>query len=144
MKTLTIQGTEISYDENDIITFPEGLVGLPHLTRMVILQQTTIEPLMWLVSADDAAAAFVVADISALFPVYTPALPANSTFRDTLDGDDNPIMLAIVMVTADWQQSTANLRAPLFISTSTKKGVQIVLADDKYSVGEPLPMTAAA
>jgi flagellar assembly factor FliW len=144
MPKLMIQGTEISYDEDDVITFPEGLIGLPHLRRMVIVEQSSIEPFMWLVPVEKDAAAFVVADARALFPGYAPSLPADANFRATLDADDSPVMLAIVMIAADWQESTANLRAPLFISAHTKTGAQIVLADNKYTVGEQLPLAMAA
>lgn len=144
MPTLTIQGTEISYDEKDIITFPEGLVGLPHLRRMVVVRQSVIEPFLWLVSLDEDATAFVVADARSLFPGYSPVLPADSAFRETLNADDNPAVLAIVLIAPDWQRSTANLRAPLFISPRTMKGAQIVLTDNSFSVGEPLPLAMAA
>src|SRR5712691_3350700 len=144
MPTLMIQGTEISYDVNDIITFPEGLVGLPHLRRMVVVRQSNIEPFLWLVSLDEDATAFVVADASSLFPSYSPAVPADSSFRETLSADDHSLVLAIVLIAPEWQRSTANLRAPLFISPRTMKGAQIVLTDNSFSVGEPLPLAMAA
>src|SRR5882672_4010101 len=144
MPTLMIQGIEISYDEKDILTFPEGLVGLPHLRRMVVVHQSIIEPFLWLVSLDEDATAFLVADARSLFPGYAPVLPTESSFRETLDAEDNPAILAIVLIAPDWQRSTANLRAPLFISPRTMKGAQIVLTDNSYSVGEPLPLAMAA
>lgn len=144
MPKLTIQGTEISYDDKDIVTFAEGFIGLPHLRRMVVVRQSAIEPFLWLVSLDDETVAFVVAEAHALFPGYGPVLPADSNFRDQLAADEKPVVLAIVSITADWQRSTANLRAPLFISASTMKGAQMILTDNVYSVGEPLPLAMAA
>jgi flagellar assembly factor FliW len=144
MPTLSIQGTELQYEEKDIITFEEGLIGLPHLRRMVVVKQSTIEPFLWLASLDEEGVAFVVAEAHALFPNYEPSLPADSTFREVLPADERPVILAIVLIASEWQKTTVNLRAPLFISASAMRGAQIVLTDNKYSVGEPLPLTMAA
>jgi flagellar assembly factor FliW len=139
MPTIKIQGSDISYDEKDVITFPEGLIGLPDLRRMVIVRQAEIDPLMWLVSLDEPATAFVVADARALFPGYAPAPPA-----DSIIGDDTLVVLATVLISPQWEASTINLRAPLFVSAATMLGAQVILGDDSYSVGEPLPLAMAA
>ncbi len=143
MPTLRIQGNEIPYDEKDIITFPEGLIGLPQLTRMVVVKEETIEPLIWLASVDEENAAFVVAQARSIFPHYSPTLPADSSIKE-LSENEEPVVLAIVLIDADWQKSTANLRAPLFISANTMRGAQVVLSDNSFSVGAPLPSMAAA
>jgi flagellar assembly factor FliW len=144
MPTLRIQGNEIPYDEKDIITFPEGLIGLPHLTRMVAVKEETIEPFLWLASVDEDDAAFVVAEARSIFPHYKPLLPADSIMKDLLSQNEEPVVLAIVLIDSDWQKSTANLRAPLFVSANTMRGAQVVLTDNAFSVGEPLPLNAAA
>ena len=144
MPTLTIQGTEIAYDEKDIITFSEGMIGLAHHRRMVMVRQTAIEPFLWLVSLDDDAVAFVVIDAPAMFAGYSPSLAADSNLHNHLAAEEKPIILAIVSIAPDWQRSTANLRAPLFISASSMTGAQIILADNSYSVGEQLPLAMAA
>jgi flagellar assembly factor FliW len=48
-------------------------------------------------------------------------------------------VLAIVMVAADWRNSTINLRAPLFVSVRTMRGTQVVLTDSVYRLDEALP-----
>jgi len=144
MPTLTIQGTEIAYDEKDIVTFSEGFIGLPNLRRMVVVRQSIIEPFLWLVSLDEDGVAFVVADARSFFPGYNPVLPAESSFNDVLADDESPVVLAIVLIAPDWQKSSANLRAPLFISASQMKGAQVVLTDSQYGVDEKLPLAMAA
>ena len=144
MPTLNIQGTEIQYDEKDIITFSEGLIGLPDLHRMVIVRQTAIEPLLWLASLDQEGVALVVADTRGLFPTYAPSVPVDSSFHAQLKKGDDPLTFAIMLIVPDWQKSTANLRAPLYVSMKTMSGSQVILADNKYSVGEPLPLAMAA
>lgn len=144
MPTLNIQGTEIQYDEKDIITFNEGLIGLPHLQRMVLVSQPAIEPLLWLASLDEKGVALVVADASGIFPGYAPSVPADCSFSEALVADEHPMAFAIVLIAAEWQKATANLRAPIFVSARTRRAAQIILPDHSYSVGQPLPLAMAA
>lgn len=144
MPTLKIQGTELQYDEKDILTFKEGLIGLPHLQRMVMVNQSDIEPLMWLASLDEEGVALVVADAAGIFPDYAPAVPADCSFSQALSGDEHPVAFAIVLVGPEWEKTTANLRAPIFVSASTMRGAQVILPDHTYSVGQPLPFAMAA
>jgi flagellar assembly factor FliW len=144
MPTLTIQGTELQYDEKDIITLSEGLIGLPNLQRMVIVRQTAIEPLLWLASLDEDGVALVVAETHDIFPGYAPNLPADSSFRELLEEGETPITFAIMLIGSEWQKTTANLRAPIFVSTRSRCAAQVILADNVYAVGEPLTMAMAA
>ena len=143
MPTLKIQGTELQYDEKDILTFDEGLIGLPHLQRMVMVSQPAIEPFLWLASLDEEGVALVVADASGIFPDYAPAVPADCNFSEALGTDEHPMAFAIMLIAAE-QNATANLRAPIFVSARTRRGAQVILPDHTYSVGQPLPLAMAA
>lgn len=144
MPTLNIQGTELPYEEKDIVTFDEGLIGLPHLQRMVVVSQPDIEPFLWLASLDEEGVALVIAEASGIFPDYAPAVPADCSFSEALAEDEHPMSFAIVLLAAEWEKATANLRAPIFVSTRTRRGAQVILPDHTYSVGQPLPLAAMA
>jgi flagellar assembly factor FliW len=143
MPAIKIQGTEIEFEEKDVITFSEGLVGFPQLKRMVIVRQDTIEPFMWLASLDHAELAFVVVEIGSVFNT-SPALPADANLTSLLEADEKPVALAIVLIDSDWQKCTVNLRAPIFVSARAMAGAQIILADERFSVREQLPLAMAA
>lgn len=144
MPTIRLQGQEIPYDEADIITFDEGLIGMPHLRRMVCVRQNDIEPFLWLASLDDASVAFLVVDPRSLFERYAPATPADVRVSLGHKGDAPLLTLAIVLIAADWQRSTVNLRAPLIVSAASMRGVQTVLTESAYRADEPLPLQLAA
>jgi flagellar assembly factor FliW len=144
MPTLCIQGTDLHYDEQDIITFEEGLIGLPHLHRMVMVGQSTIEPLLWLASLDEEGVAFVIADAPDLFPGYAPSVPATCSLSAVLAADESLATFAIVLITPEWQKTTVNLRAPIFVSAGSMRGAQVILDDNTYSVGEAFPLAMAA
>ena len=153
MPTIKIQGAELAYDETDIINFEEGLIGLPHLRRMVLVRRPDVEPFLWLASLDDSTVAFLVVEPRTLFPDYAPPLPRAFVSSEAVAGGgaakgtaagDRPLVLAVVLIAADWRLSTVNLRAPLFISLATMRGAQIVLGETDYRVDEPLPVAEAA
>ena len=77
MPTIRIQGTDLTYEEKDIIRFDEGLIGMPHLRRMVLINQTDIAPFLLLCSLDDSQLAFLVLEAVVHFPRYTPRLSQN-------------------------------------------------------------------
>jgi flagellar assembly factor FliW len=144
MPVIKIQGTEIEFEDKDVINFAEGLVGFPQLKRMVIVRQDSIEPFMWLASLDHDELAFVVVETGALFGSSTPTLPADANLASLIGVDEKPVTLAIVLIDSDWQKCTVNLRAPIFVSAQAMAGAQIILNDERYSVRAPLPLAMAA
>lgn len=144
MPTIRIQGTELPYEEADIITFEEGMIGLSRLRRMVIVRQSDIEPFLWLAAPDDPQGTFLVIEPRALFPDYAAVAPPEVASRIELREGESPLVLAIVRIAPEWTESAVNLRAPLFISASRMRGTQVVLADSSYQLNEPLPLADAA
>jgi flagellar assembly factor FliW len=144
MPTIRIQGTELSYTEADIITFDEGMIGLPRLRRMVLVSQSDITPFLWLFSLDDPEVVFLVIEPHALFPDYAPRLPASLPSHLGVAEDEAPLVLAIVLIAADWTQSTINLRAPIIVAPGRMRGAQVVLTESAYRVAEPLASESAA
>jgi flagellar assembly factor FliW len=144
MPTIRIQGKDLHYTETDIVHFDEGLIGMPHLRRMVLINQSDIEPFFWLVSLDDPEAAFLVIDPRAYFPDYAPALPEEVPARLGLAAGEAPLVLAIVRLTSDWMKSTINLRAPLLCAARRMRGAQVALTQSAYRLNEPLPVEEAA
>ena len=144
MQMIHIQGTELSYEETDIIKFEEGLIGLPRLNRMVLVHQPDIKPFLWLASLDDPDTAFLVVDPRLLFPDYDPTLADPRHIHPSADSDETPLVLALALINPDWRSSTVNLRAPLFVSPSTMRGLQMVLTDSPYALNEPLPESLPA
>jgi flagellar assembly factor FliW len=130
MPTVKVHNTELSYEPSDILTFDEGLIGLPGLCQMVLVRQSSIEPFLWLASLDVQGMAFLVVEPHALFPDYSAL--------KTEEGE-GPLLLALVKLESEWAKTTVNLRAPLIINPTTKRGLQIVLSDSNYSLAESLP-----
>jgi flagellar assembly factor FliW len=144
MQTIRIQGVDLTYDEASIITFEEGLVGMPHLRQMVLIRQTDIEPLIWMASLDEPDTAFLVVNPLELFPNYEPQAPAKELASLGMQEKEVPLLISIIKIASDWNQSTVNLRAPLFIAASSMRGKQVILTESSYTLNESLPLAAAA
>jgi len=152
MPMINIQGIDLPYDEADIITFDEGLVGLPHLRRMVLVRNTDIAPFHWLVALDeDHEAAFLVANPREIFPDYAPQIEGQNSIeaastqkRESVGSQTDITVLAIATIQPQWVKSTINLRAPLFIAANEMRGQQVILSNSPYKHDEPLSRHAAA
>jgi len=132
MPAININGKDHSYEEDRIIEFAEGLIGLPRLRRAALVESPEYAPFSWLASLDDDEVRFVVIDPTEIYSDYKP---------DTVEGSDEHKLRAIVKVSSDWQKTTVNLRAPIFIDEETKSGVQVILADSEYQLEEAFPLS---
>lgn len=144
MPTLCVQKVELPYTAKDIIRFDEGIIGMPDVKQMVLVNQDEIAPFLWLVSLDEMSLGFLVLRAQTFFPDYAPTVPADVRRQLGAGENDDLLVLATVTIAAEWEQSTANLRAPLVIAPQTMRGVQVILSGSPYQLSEPLPLQAAA
>jgi flagellar assembly factor FliW len=115
---------------SSIIEFPSGLIGFPSAQRFVMFEHKP--PFSWLHSADDPNLAFVVVDGFEFGPDLTFKPPIGDKDIDLKEGDEYAI-LVIVTVRPDPRQTTANLKAPLFVNLKNRKGVQIIYDDPRLT-----------
>lgn len=132
MPSITIKGESFSYNENEIINFNEGLIGLPNIRRAVLVPLPDCEPFFWLASMDDEKFRFVVVNPNEIFPEYNPS-------EFVIFNDSQTRILTIVKVSSHWQKTTVNLRAPILINKESNRGLQMVLNESPYKLEETLP-----
>lgn len=134
MPSITIKGENFSYREDEIISFNEGLIGLPDLRRAVLIPLSGCEPFCWLASLDDEKFRFVVVNPNEIFADYNPA-------EFVVFNEPETKVLAIVKISSDWQKTMINLRAPILINTESNRAVQMVLSESTYGLAENIPQT---
>ena len=118
-----------------VIEFPSGIIGFPRHKRYVMLEHKP--PFSWLHSVDDPSLAFVVVDGFEFGQEYRLTPPLGDKDCDFKEEDEFAI-LVIVTVRPDPKQTTANLKAPLFVNLRNRKGVQVIFDDPRYSTRFPL------
>jgi flagellar assembly factor FliW len=126
---------EIEIDESQIITFEDGLLGFEHIKRYILIQNPDKEvPFHWLQAVDDPELAFVVT-IPFLFKEdYEFDIPDKVIKQLGIEKHEDVVIYSIAVVPEDIKEMTINLQGPLIIHGKNKKGKQIVLDNNAYSL----------
>lgn len=129
---------QIEIRKEDVLTFPDGLLGFPDFKRYTLLDDKRHEPFMWMQSLDEADLAFVLINPVLIEPDYrveaSPEDVSNLEIRDP----SRVQVLVIVSVPSDPMEMTANLKGPLIINPDSLKARQVVLMSDKYGTKHPI------
>lgn len=133
MPKISIKNIEYKYQDGEVINFTEGLIGLPNMRRAVLIPMDEFLPFCWLASLDDEKNRFIVVNPHSVYKDYAPEVPSELS-------ETNLQTLTIVKISSDWEKTTINLRAPIFINADTRKGVQFVLSESIYNLAETLPL----
>jgi flagellar assembly factor FliW len=129
---------KVEYEAENIIHFPEGLIGIPEKKNFLLIEKEDFKPFSYLQSVDDPTFILIVVN-----PMIIEKEYKFSIFRGDMDAidiiDENDFsLLAIVIFAQKLEDITINLKAPLLINIHTKKALQVILQNDDYSVEEPL------
>lgn len=117
----------ITIDPLHVVTFPDGLIGFPELTRFVVmgLDRSVARPFDVLQSLDDGSFATPFCDPTIYFPDYLVTVVQDEEFSPD-------VVFCFVLCTT---KLSMNLRAPIIIDCERRTGKQMI-ADAKYSTRE--------
>ena len=135
MKLRTKHFGEIDYDSSMTIMFDDGLPGFPdHKKFIILLENAQEDTFCWLQSVEDGTLAFALINIYNVKPDYNP--PVSSDEVASLGSlDENSLLIYnVVVIPDDIKQMRANLRAPIVINPTTKKGKQVILDNEEYQL----------
>lgn len=128
----------VEIEENDILRFPEGVLGFGELTRYALVAPNGAGDTVRVLQAlDDEAVSFIVTDPKAIRPDYAPRLGPEDWAGLGLNPpvpEKELEVWAILTVYDDPADMTVNLLAPIVIHRPSKVGRQIVQRDTEYSV----------
>ena len=124
IKLKTSRFGELEVEEDKIVDFPDGLIGLPD-TKQFILIDHKDTPLKWLQAVDDPDIAFIVVPPDEISESYNVDIDNKVQNYLQLDNDDD--LAVLVTMRVDGDDVIANLQGPLLINASSRKGVQVVL-----------------
>ncbi len=129
---------QVQLNNEDIITFSEGLLGFQDLRTFVLLDDPNDDIFAWLQSCESPAIAF---------PVLEPEL-FSETYKINLSKSDLEILqlpdskkaraFCIVTIPDDPTMMTANVKAPIVVNVDKKRARQCVLQDNHLAIREPI------
>lgn len=138
MKVNTRIFGEIDLDEDKIIEFDKGMLGLSDLKKFTLLYNSEEEggrpAISWLQSIDEPGLAFPVILPTLVDENYNPIVEDELIAPLGELNDDNLTVLVTVTVTSDITQMTTNLKAPIIINSDTKKGCQVIAENPDYEI----------
>lgn len=130
MKVQTYLFGEIEVNPDQVITFPNGVVGLEDSKRFMLAHESSqSDPASFtLQSLDDPHVAFQIVDPASVGFHYELALTEEEmTLLQNPAPGDVSVMLVLYKQESENGGVAANIRAPIIINTQTRVGLQKVL-----------------
>jgi flagellar assembly factor FliW len=126
-----------------VMHFPQGLRGLERYTSWMVLVTAT-PGTAWLQSLDEPALALLLVDPFEVFMGYEIDIPPTALAAVEATPADPLAVFAAVTLGGEGEAATANLRGPIVINWSARRGVQCVLEGVEWSVRQPIPAAVLA
>jgi flagellar assembly factor FliW len=135
---MTLSGTrfgDIEFNDDDIVHFPEGLIGFPNSREYVLLCAKPGSPFRWLQSLDEPALAFLCTDPIHYVPDYAPTLSERHARDLGMTVDTARLVLCTAAIPKGKPEDmTLNLAGPIVVNAEVRRGRQIVLEDGAYTI----------
>ena len=126
---------EIEVNEQSILRFDAGLPGFELLNEFVLIDSgDESSPFKWLQCVNEPQMAFAVANPFLIAKDYDFELNDEEAERLGIEKSEEAAVYVIVVVPEELEKMSMNLKAPLIINNRNKKGAQIILDTDKYTV----------
>ncbi len=140
MEVATTRFGTVAVNEEQVWTFPQGLVGFEHLKRYVLLDSRKGASLQWLQALEDPSVAFLVCEPRVFLPSIEIRLPEESLPLETARGRriEDLLILALLYVDRAEGKLKVNVQAPLVLDPVSRKGVQAVTDAAAPTVSLPL------
>jgi flagellar assembly factor FliW len=124
----------IAVSENDIITFPEGMLGFSKIDQYVLVERADDSLFIWLQALKKPTVAF---------PLLEPQILERNYRVEMIDEDMKMIRMkdlkhskvfSIITIPTDPTKMTANLKAPVVINVKDKLAKQVILHNQDYPI----------
>jgi flagellar assembly factor FliW len=126
---------EIEVSEQQIIDFPDGILGFDDVRKFVLLDaHDENSPLKWLQAFDEPDLAFVIIRPVDFMREYELVVSMNDIEAVGAETAENLIVFAIVTIPTNPSDMTANLQGPIIVNPEKRLGRQAISLSDRYSV----------
>ena len=132
---------EVNIEEERILDFPNGIIGFPDLKRFVLLHDSERGEsvgIHWLQSIEEPGFAMPVMDPLIVESGYNPIIEDDILTPLGDLSEDDTIVLVTVSVPKDLTKMTVNLRGPIIINAEKRKGCQVIVEGEDFSVRFPI------
>jgi flagellar assembly factor FliW len=128
---------EIDIMEEEIIYFPNGIIGFEGYKRFVIMPDKNHSPFCWLISLDEEDFGVPLVNPYSLIKEFQKDFPLELT-NELKDSNSKFEVFCVVNLKGSDGSATLNLKGPILIDFINKVGKQIILTADILSITYPL------
>jgi len=129
---------KIQFSDDELIQFPEGILGFNDLKRFVLLDDPTDEIFAWLQACDEPGIAFPVLEPELFTETYQINLTKSDFEVLKMNAQSKHRYFCIVTIPDDPTKMTANLKAPVVVNIEQRLARQCVLQDNTLAIREPI------
>ncbi len=122
----------IEYTQDDMVKFEKGILAFDDNKDFVLIRNEETE-FYYLQSLEDEQLTFILIDLKDAMPNYNPEV-AVEQLADLGEINSNLGIYNICTVQEEIKDLTVNLVGPLVINLDSRKGKQVIVANDEYSV----------
>ena len=139
MDIFTTRFGPVEVEDEDVIHFPEGLLGLEECHDWVLVAEDENDAACWLQSVDRADVALAVVSPRRFMPDFQVRVARREL--DPLELDDIRAAQVLVVVGRTERSLTLNLKAPIVINLRRRLARQVIANGDlpvRHELGTPL------
>ncbi|MFY4775077.1 flagellar assembly protein FliW [Metabacillus sp. RGM 3146] len=129
---------EIEINEEQILHFESGIPGFLEEKQFVILPLKEDSPFLILQSVATSELAFVVTSPFIFFKDYEFNLDDSTADKLKLEKPEDVQVMVILTLQDKFEDSTANLQAPIVVNEKTNLAKQVILNDPAYKTKHKL------
>ena len=129
---------EIEVKDDQIISFPSGLIGFSEDHRFVIREDEAAAPFRWLQSIDSEDLAFVMIEPHVSISNYELELTNDHLKKLHAEKTEDLSVYSLVTMAKKMEDVTINLQGPLLFNLEKRLGIQIIVQDGRYSTRHSL------
>ncbi|MFZ3576907.1 flagellar assembly protein FliW [Virgibacillus sp. DJP39] len=141
MKIQTKYVGEVEINVEQIINFASGIPGFINETKFTLLDLPGNPVFQILQSVSTPEVAFVVANPYHFYVDYAFELDTNVKESLAIRNEKDVVVLSIVTLQDPFETSTLNLKAPIIINHTSKRGKQYILNQEDYSAKSSITQT---
>ena len=125
----------LQFNEDDVVTFHEGLIGFGYCSRFIIISTENKETFRWLQSLEEPSLAFLVVDPCSYVENYSIELADDEANSLNIGAETATMIFTTASIPANKPHDmTINLAGPIVINAEDRLGRQLVVDDEAYAV----------
>lgn len=134
MEIMTRDFGKIKIEKSDIICFDSGLPGFEELEKFILLPFAEESPFIIMQAVENPDIAFVTVEPGNLIADYEFEISDKAEKSLKIKDLSNLLILNIITLKDNIENSTANLAAPIVINLEEKLAKQVILDDQRYEL----------